>query len=175
MAGWISVNGFPRYAVNENGEIKNVITGKILKQSISKSGYCIVDLWGDGGKKSVRVHRVVAETFLPNPENKPDVNHINGAKTDNRLENLEWATRSENLYHKCRVLGKKPKNQPNPKIPVKCVETGEVFESMSVAAIKHNTQPVHISECINGKRKTAGKVHWIPLPEPPKEDSNETD
>ena len=170
MAEWISVDGFPRYEVNEKGEIRNVTTGKLLKQSVSKSGYCIVDLWCDGGKKSVRVHRIVAAAFLPNPVSKSDVNHINGVKTDNHVQNLDWATRSENLYHKCRVLGKKPKNHPNPKIPVKCVETGEKFESMSDAAKKHNTQPVHISECINGKRKTAGKAHWMPLPEPPKEE-----
>ena len=62
----------------------------------------------DGEKRSVSVHRLVASAFLPNPASKPEVNHINGDRSDNRVENLEWATRSENEIHAFRVLGKKP-------------------------------------------------------------------
>lgn len=164
---WISVEGYERYSVNEYGIVKNNETGMILLPIKNKAGYLTVCLY-NGEKKTVRIHRLVAKAFIPNPENKPFINHKNGIKTDNRVCNLEWVTSSENNLHKCRVLGKKSTNEPNPKISVKCVETGETFNSMSDAARKYKTQPIHISECCRGKRKTAGGLHWMPLPEAPK-------
>lgn len=164
---WISVVGNERYSVNEYGIVKNNETGRILLPTKNKSGYLVVCLYGDA-KINARIHRLVAQAFIPNPENKPFVNHKNGVKTDNRVCNLEWVTSSENNLHKCRVLGKKSTNEPNPKIAVKCVETGEIFNSISDASRKHKTQPIHISECCRGKRKTAGGFHWMPLPDTPK-------
>ena len=169
---WISVVGNDRYMVNRYGDVMNAETGMILKQQKNKAGYMTVCLYDPDShiKKTARIHRIVAEAFIDNPHNKEDVNHIDGNKANNFVENLEWATRSENNYHKCRVLGKKPKNIPTPHKPVKCIETGEIFCSRSSAARKHKTQPVHINECCEGRRKTAGGVHWVsmPLPEPPK-------
>ena len=76
-------------------------TGKTayLKPAISKKGYLQVGLQVNGKLISKRVHRIIAETFIPNPENKPMVNHINGIKTDNRIGNLEWCTAKENVAH----------------------------------------------------------------------------
>lgn len=171
---WISVVGNDRYMVNRYGDVMNVRTGMILKQAKNKAGYKVVDLYDpiSHEKRTRRVHRLVAEAFLENPHGKEDVNHLDGNKENNFVNNLEWATRSENNYHKCRVLGKKPQNIPNPLKPVVCVETGEVFESRSAAARKHKTQQVHINECCEVRRKTAGGFHWMPLPTPPKEDNN---
>ena len=164
---WISVGGYERYSVNEYGIVKNNETGMVLTPIKNKAGYLTVCLY-NGVKKTVRIHRLVAQAFIPNPENKPFINHKNGIKTDNRACNLEWVTSAENNLHKCRVLGKKSTNEPNPKIAVRCVETGETFDSMSDASKKYKTQPIHISECCRGKRKTAGGLHWMPLPSAPK-------
>ena len=174
MTEWISVNINDRYAVNKLGEVKNLETDKKLNPSFNKAGYLVVSLYDKQThmRRTVRVHRLVAEAFIANPEGKEDVNHIDGNKANNAVDNLEWATRSENILHRYRVLGKKSTNIPTPYKPVKCLDTGEVFESRSDAARKANTQPIHIYECCKGKRKTAGGFRWaeMPLPEPPKEE-----
>lgn len=73
--------------------------GKIMKIKTNNHGYCVIHLRKDQEDFHVSIHRLVARTFIPNPENKPCVNHMNGVKTDNRLENLEWCTISENTKH----------------------------------------------------------------------------
>ena len=166
---WISVNTNGRYAVNRAGEVKTLETNKKLKPSFNKAGYLVVSLY-DGQthkRRTVRVHRLVAEAFITNPDGKEDVNHIDGNKANNTVGNLEWATRSENMLHRCRVLGKKPTNIPTPYKPVQCLDTGEIFESRSEAARKTNTEPIHIYECCKGIRKTAGGFRWMEMPLPP--------
>lgn len=85
----------------------NIIrNGKILKQYRDKDGYAVVSYTENNITINHKVHRLIAKTFIPNPESKPNVNHKNGIKNDNRIENLEWATQSENLKHSYDNLGR---------------------------------------------------------------------
>lgn len=97
------VVGYENYfQVNENGEVYSKRTGKILVQGTSKTGYKVISskIGGRNGKHiCLRIHRLVAEVFIPNLENKPFVNHIDGNKTNNSVLNLEWCTGSENVQH----------------------------------------------------------------------------
>ena len=92
---------------------KQTYPGHILTQRESPrgKGYMSVCLCKDNEKKNMSVHRIVAKAFIPNLDRKPEVNHKNGIRSDNRVENLEWATRSENEMHAYRSLSKAP-NRP---------------------------------------------------------------
>jgi hypothetical protein len=95
-----------RTTIRSDG-LKQTFKGKILKPSVNEFGYMFVCLSKNGKIKMMRVHRLVASAFIPNPENKPEVNHKNGVKSDNELSNLEWNTRIENVRHFCKTGLKK--------------------------------------------------------------------
>ena len=108
-------NSGEMYEISNNGDIRNTKTGHILKQFKGKDGYMRTQLGGKIGK-TVLVHRLVAKTFIPNPKNKPEVNHIDGNKSNNNVKNLEWATRNENQRHAYNTgLKNKPQGTRNPR------------------------------------------------------------
>lgn len=92
-----NVKSLDRYIINKNGD-KQYFPGKYLTQGVSDN-YLKVTLSKSNKQRTFRVHILVARTFIPNPENKPEVNHMDGDKSNNRVDNLEWNTRSENELH----------------------------------------------------------------------------
>lgn len=91
---------YKQYLISDTGEVTNIISGRVLKTHINDNGYVLVSVTvGERKYKQYRVHRLVAETFLENPHNYSDVNHKDGVKTNNHVDNLEWCTRSYNIKH----------------------------------------------------------------------------
>lgn len=92
------VKDYPNYSVNHLGEVFNNKTGRKLKQTV-KSGYCLVYLYNEKGRKAFLAHRLVAQTFLPNPNNFPEVNHKDENPLNNNVENLEWCSPTYNCNY----------------------------------------------------------------------------
>lgn len=93
---WKEIENYPNYLISDKGEIYNLRTKQIMKQHPDKDGYMVLNLSHKGAKKCYRVHRLVAQAYIPNPLNLDTVNHINHNKTDNCVDNLEWMNNIDN-------------------------------------------------------------------------------
>lgn len=193
MEKWIDIQGFEnKYQVSNLGRVRSVDRivvrsdgktlhkkGKILKNRINRDGYLSVILYDNNFKcNSKYVHRLVAQSFLKNGD-KPEVNHIDGDKSNNIVSNLEWCTRCENIQHADKTglriftkeskekmrksqIGKKrnPGSYVQRSKQVICLTTGEIFKSLTQASIKYNLKKTNISACCKGNAKSTG-VHPI--------------
>ena len=111
----------------------------------------------DGIKKRFMCHRIVAQEFIPNPNNKPFVNHIDGNPANNKAENLEWCTQEENEQHSVNTLGKTMRGKTYPK-KVKCIETNVVYNSMNqcIIALGNNACIEGLNKAIRANRQYHG-------------------
>ena len=96
---WFNIPNFDCYEINKIGQVRHKGSGDILKPSIVENGYCNITLRSYGKSFHTSIHRLLGKIFIPNPENKPCIDHINRNKQDNRLENLRWVTISENGHN----------------------------------------------------------------------------
>ena len=156
MGLWKSISEYPNYEVSDSGEVRNSKTGRILKQGRHKQGYDLVWLCNSDGTHGKAVHRLVAEAFIPNPECKPQVNHRDGNKSNNCVDNLEWNTEKENTMHAYNILHCARK----PTTPVRIIETGEVYGSITECAKAIGGDPSDICSCMHGKHKTHMGYHF---------------
>ena len=149
---WRQVDSFENYEVSNHGSIRNRKTARVLRQH-NRNGYKSVVLYSEGRWSRLSVHRLVAVAFIPNSNNLPQVNHIDGDKTNNHAENLEWCTGFENQQHRVNVLLKAGFRS------VMCVETGDIYNSIVSAAKQNNSYiPNIVRACKNGT--TAVGYHW---------------
>lgn len=162
---WKKISDYP-YSVSDTGLVRNDRTGRILRRQINPHGYYIIRLSVECKPTTFLVHRLVANAFIPNPNDYPEVNHIDGNTLNASADNLEWCSRSMNMRHRIDVLGYKHSRQTIEKIasalrkPIVCVETGTVYNSVAEASNLLNLDDSNISACALGKRHTCGGFHW---------------
>ena len=146
------------YFVGDDGAIYTK-SGKPMSKYLDRDGYeyIVIRRAKNGIRKKYLVHRLVGICFIPNSDDRPQINHIDGNKRNNSATNLEWVTNSENQMHSRYTLG----NQTGfCDMSVRCVETGKVYKSTRAAWRDTGISYSHISEAASGKRKSAGGYHW---------------
>ena len=131
------IKGLPRYVNNHTGRI--LLKERFLYGSHIQKGYVQVRLSANKTRVMYLIHVLVAKAFIPNPNNYPQVNHINGKKDDNRVENLEWCTNSMNQLHAYRMgLNKRSDKSGKPKRPVKIIDKeGRILYFDSISALRN--------------------------------------
>ena len=152
---WKSIEGYEGlYEVSSAGRIRNLKSGQIMNLNNHSKGYLNITLTKDKKPKTFKVHRLVAQAFISNPENKPQVNHIDGNKHNNKVENLEWCTDFENRSHAYNSGLRKMKELI--KVKMFSLEGNLIaeFPSISEASRKTGINVGNISRCCNGGCKT---------------------
>ena len=146
------------YQVSNLGRVKSLKhskEGKILKGRVTGKGYLSVVLFRNSVRKSNSIHRLVAQAFIPNPANKPEVNHIDENKLNNDVSNLEWVTSKENSNHGTRNLRiHQNKAVTYNRKPIICVTNGVTYASLTEACKSLGVTKPHVCSVLKGKRKT---------------------
>lgn len=152
---WVTIDEFPNYQITKDGRVRNIKSGKERKPSVGKRGYYVLSLRKDKKFYLKTLHRLIAITFIPNPQNKPEVNHIDGNKLNCSLENLEWVTRKENDRH-ARVTGLHTSDGDKMIGQFKDGVLIQTYKSISAAARQNGYNRTLISGCVN-HRKNKGR------------------
>lgn len=171
MVRMVEIKNFPDYLISDIGNVYSRKTGRLYKMALNKkrTQYLEVGLLKNNKRFYKLVHRLVAEAFILNPENKPEVNHKNGNKTDNRVANLEWCTKSENIKHSFKVLNRKSSmfgrlgwNNPvsKPILQIKNEVVIAEFGGTLDAYRKTGVCAQSIHNCCKNKVKSAGGFQW---------------
>jgi hypothetical protein len=150
MAQQTAVSIPPNMILYQDGRLYNHKTKKFKKWTKDTNGYMKTQIWVNGKPKNVRQHRLIAEQFIDNTENKKQVNHKNGIKHDNRIENLEWVTQSENGKHSF-ANGLQKVTKPCKKVID--VTTNKIYESVTIAAEHYKINRTYLSSMLSGNRK----------------------
>ena len=144
MEVWRQIERYPNYDASSEGRIRNRKTGRILKTNTSETGYERLSLSKNSRQTTERVHRIIADTF------------IDGDKSNNRIDNLEFCTRQENIQHAFRT----GLSHGSRKKAVRIIETGEEFDSTNECAIAIGADRTQIKDCLHGKCKTYKGLHF---------------
>lgn len=163
---WKPISGFEGlYEVSNLGRVKSYHkdkNGHLMKFTKGTWGYQLVGLHKDGKRKTVAVHRLVAEAFIPKIENKEVINHIDCDKTNNYVNNLEWTSQRENVQHSVKLGHYENSGAENK--PVLQIEIHGYFQnrfrSICEAARITGIPQQNISKCCNGKLESAGGYKW---------------
>ena len=159
---WKKIDEFPSYSICESGRVRNDNTKVVKSPSFGSRGYPVVSLYKNGKLYLRTIHILLARTFIPNPENKPQVNHIDGDKLNYSLENLEWVTSKENMEH-ARRTGLHTSDGDKRVAQIDCFgNVVNVFKSVSEASRKTGISRGNIGGVARGntRAKTAGGFKW---------------
>ncbi len=148
---WLRVKEYPNYSVSNLGRVKNNVANHIMIGGYDKDGYKQVTLQKNGKQYNRRVCRLVALTFIENPNELPMVNHIDENKENDNIDNLEWCTAQYNNTYGCRC-NKTRKS-------VQCIETGKIYEGLRIAEKETGISHTNISSACR-KNCCAGGYHW---------------
>lgn len=168
MQEWRDIAGYEGlYKISNQGQVLNVRRNKLLNPYIDADGYLQVGLSMKGKGRRFRVHRLVAMAFIENAENKPEVDHINTKKTDNRVINLRWVTPHENhMNHITRQnysnaqRGKRIGMHSASSRPILCIDLNKCFWNAREAYRALGISWRHIGEVARGERRKAGGMSW---------------
>ena len=181
---WKNIEGYPNYQVSNMGRVKRLSTGyyrrteKILRPQLQNNGYLHIKLSQKDKTKCILVHRLIAQVFIPNPNNLPQVNHINEDKTDNRVENLEWCDRKYNINYGNGISKRVKTNKENGTYK-KIGEINSKMRSKSILQFSKDNSFIRkwdsatqverelgynskqICSCLKNRQKTAKGFKWV--------------